>query len=250
MNKQIKKTWNIIELDKTSKVTSLVGNRPIDKAHVSRLKESMKTHGVLVALTVMRHKKSYIVLDGHHRWEAAKSLGYSMPAIIVPKGSGTAVVELNTVSKNWQLADFAHYYSLSGNEEQKAAYSKIMEYAEKTDLNYTTLVAIFGHPTVASYKKGNFRITSEVFAKKFIQYLKDIKPYIPFSSKSRFVSGYLTLATNPKYDHKRMLAKLRQKHKQTIEGKSNPTEYGKLMQTIYNYNVKDASKLVMFNSRW
>ena len=244
------RTWEIIELDENDKVISLVGNRPINKAHISKLKESMKTHGVLSALTVLRARGSHIILDGHHRWDAAKSLGYSMPAIVVPKESATAVVELNTVSKNWQLVDFARYYSLNGSKEQKAAYDKITEYAEKTGLNYTALVAIFGNPSLASYKKGNFRLTNEAFGKKFIQYLEDIKPYIPFSSRARFAMGYLTLAKNAKYDHKRMLTKLKQKHKQTIEGKSNPTEYGQLMQAIYNYNIRDSADLVMFKSGW
>ena len=250
MNKQIKKTWSIIELDKTDKVTSLVGNRPILEGHVSKLKESMKTRGVLSTLTVMREKKSYTILDGHHRWEAAKSLGYSMPAIVVPRASALAVVELNTVSKNWQLVDFANYYSLSGDKEQKAAYAKLIAYAEKTDLNYTALIAIFGSPSLASYKKGNFRITKESFGKKFLQYLKDIKPYIPFSFYARFAMGYLVLAQNAKYDHRRMLTKLKQKHKQTIESKGTPGDYGKLMQAIYNYNIKDAKNLVMFKSGW
>jgi len=250
MDKQIKKTWQLEVLDENSDVTSLVGNRPINKAHISKLKESMKTHGVLSTLTVMKSKKAYTVLDGHHRWAAAKSLGYSMPAIVVPQGGASAVVDMNTVQKNWSLADFAHYYSKSLDKAQAAAYAKLITYEETTKLNYTALIAIFGKTSLLSYKKGNFRITDEVFGKKFLQYLKDIKPFIPFSFMARFAMGYLVLAKNAKYDHMRMLTKLARKHKQTIETKGNPGDYGKLMQSIYNHKVKDAKDLVMFKSGW
>ena len=245
--KESSKTWNLKVLDNKTRVRSLLGNRDINKSHVNSLKESMKEHGVLSAVTVMKTGKSYTLLDGHHRWQAAKSLGYSVPAIVVGKDSSVAVVAMNNVQKNWTLRDYTKYYSTSGDRETREAYQELISYHNETGLNYSCLTWVLGRQPVKKFKEGNFRPTKLVFAKAFFAYLKDIEEYVPFTTHSKFVMGFVDIASNPKYNHKRMMSKLKQKHNIVIEAKSTPNTFGKLMNELYNYKVhKD--NLVMFKN--
>jgi len=243
------KTWKMEVLDNKCRVRSLLGNRALNKNHIKELKRSMKEHGVLSAITVMKTGKTYTVLDGHHRWNAAKSLKYSVPAMVVNSTQAEAVVDLNTVQKNWQLSDFANYYSNSSNKEIRTAYKTIIEYHNKTGLNYSALVYILGKQQPKHFKKGTFRVNRQLFADAFFVYLEEISDYVPFAYMARFALGFVHLASSPLYDHQRMLRQLNKKHNQVMETKGNPGTYGKLMQTIYNHGFGTKSLVIFKNWR-
>ena len=52
-----------------AKFKTLQGNRDVNKLHVSRLKESFKTAYLLSPIVVNQY---YEIIDGQHRYEAAK----------------------------------------------------------------------------------------------------------------------------------------------------------------------------------
>ena len=203
------KKWKMEVLDNKTKVRSLIGNRDINQTHVKNIKESMREHGVLSSVTVMKSGKGFILLDGHHRWKAAKELGYSIPAMVVDKESSVAVVALNNVQKNWSLNDYAKYYRTNGDKETKAAYDEIVKYHEETGLNYSCLSFVLGKQQIKHFKEGTFRVNRPAFAKVLFVYLKDIEEYVPFANHARFVSGYVHLASSPIYDQQRMMIKLK-----------------------------------------
>lgn len=247
MNEKSNKTWKLKVLNGKTKVRSLLGNRDINKTHVNSLKASMKKHGVLSAVTVMETGKTYTLLDGHHRWKAAKNLGYSIPAIVVDKDSSVAVVQLNNVQKNWSLSDYAKYYSTSGDKETREAYQEIISYNSETGLNYSCLAYVLGKQQPKHFKDGTFRVNRAAFAKAFFSYITDIEEYVPFANHARFVLGYVHLAASPIYDHSRMMNKLRQKHNLVVEQKGNPGAYGRMMNDIYNFKSSQKA-LVMFKN--
>ena len=246
--KNNKKTWNMKVLDNKTRVRSLLGNRDINKTHVNNLKKSMKKYGVLSAVTVMETGKSYTLLDGHHRWTAAKSLGFSVPAIVVKRESNVAVVELNNVQKNWSLADYANYYSHSNDADIKESYENIIQYHEETGMNYSALVKILGKQQPKNFKDGSFRVTRKLFANAFFVYLNDISAYVPFAkTNARFALGFCDIAASPAYEHRRMMSKLKMSHGKIIELKGNPGAYGKMMNEIYNYKCGQKN-LIMFKN--
>ena len=247
MSEKSNKTWNLKVLDNKTRVRSLLGNRDINKSHVNSLKESMREHGVLSAVTVMKTGESYVLLDGHHRWKAAKTLGYSIHAIVVNKESSVAVVALNNVQKNWSLTDYAKYYSTSGDKETREAYQEIISYHNETGLNYSCLTYVLGKQPIKQFKEGTFRVNRPAFAKALFSYLDDIEEYVSFAKHARFVLGFVHLAASPIYDHTRMMSKLKQKHNLVIEQKGNPSSYGKMMNDVYNFKTAPKN-LVMFRN--
>ena len=241
------KTWELKVLDNKTRVKSLLGNRDINKSHVNSLKESMKEHVVLSAVTVMQTGKTYTLLDGHHRWKAAKTLGYSVPAIVVDKNSSVAVVAMNNVQKNWSLGDYAKYYSTSGDKETREAYQEITSYHNETGLNYSCLTTVLGKQSTKQFKNGTFRVNRPAFAKALFSYLDDIEEYVSFAKQARFVLGFVHLASNPVYNHNRMMSKLKQNHNIVIETKGNPGTYGRMMNEVYNFKTAPKN-LVMFRN--
>jgi len=87
------------------------GNRQINKLHVKRLKESMSEE--FIPMPIIVNEKNEII-DGQHRFTAAKELGLDIPFIKVNKLGKNQIHRLNTNSKNWNGKDYLYDYCEMG----------------------------------------------------------------------------------------------------------------------------------------
>jgi ParB family chromosome partitioning protein len=86
--------------------------RSASKAHVKRLSDSIRKVGFIIPLVVVKRGEENIIIDGQHRFLAAKELGLKeLPAIMVPDKYAHNLMELN-VEKQMSLRDKA-YVSLN-----------------------------------------------------------------------------------------------------------------------------------------
>lgn len=86
--------------------------RSASKAHIKRLGDSIRKIGFIIPLVVVRRGEENIIIDGQHRFLAAKELGLKkLPAIVVPEKYAHNLMELN-VEKQMSLRDKA-YVSLN-----------------------------------------------------------------------------------------------------------------------------------------
>lgn len=249
MNKKVK----IIELNAKGKkkITMLDYNRPINKSLVNKLKKSMKKYGVLSAITVYENKSKCLIIDGQHRWTAAKELGLDMPAISISWDAMDAIVEMNTIQVNWTMANFVDFFSAHNNPEISTAYKMLKKKKEECvpALTYSSLSKIYGKSySGEAFKQGKWRITDEARGDTFVKYLNDLEKYLPYAHSARFIYAYTDVAFHEDYDHKRMMKKFSQNHSVSLITSSNPTNYGKMLTKIYNYH--QSKNLVMFKNSW
>lgn len=86
--------------------------RAPSKSHVKRLSESIRKIGFIIPLIVVRRNNENIIIDGQHRFLAAKELGIKqLPAIIIPEKYAHELMELN-IEKQMSLREKA-YVSLN-----------------------------------------------------------------------------------------------------------------------------------------
>jgi hypothetical protein len=238
----------VIEIEPTETVEFLSENRNINEFLIRKLKKSMSKYGVISAITVVKNRKKFIVLDGQHRWTAANELGLTVPAIVINKNNIDAIVDMNTIQKNWTLEDFANFYSENRDETISRNYSELKSLRNETGLHYTSLIKIFETGSgLKPYKSGKFAFSRREFGEIFLTYLDDIEPFIEFCKLARFIDGYTKVASNDKYNHNRMMHKLTLRHGVLLELKGNPSKYAKMLEDIYNYHEK-TNGLVRFGN--
>ena len=246
----MKTKYNLIELKPNDNVHFIMGNRDVNRSSVNKLKESMEKWGVLTAITVTKYRKRYFIVDGQHRFTAAKELGFIMPAIVVPKESLNVIIDLNTIQKNWSLQDYANFFSTNDDKELAGQYTTLKEILETTGLNYTALIRIFSKKGLPAFKRGELELDDMEFGWKFIGHLAEMEEYVPFAKHARFIDAYVKIVRNENYSHKRMMRKLKLNHKRgtyNMDARNKPNSFGKLMENIYNMN--QSQNLVMFH-RW
>jgi len=96
----------------TTKLKVIEVQRKASASHVKRLTESIKRIGFVIPLIVVKRGDEDIVIDGQHRFLAAKELGIRrLPAIVIPEKYAHNLMELN-VEKQMALRDKA-YVSLN-----------------------------------------------------------------------------------------------------------------------------------------
>ena len=104
---QISVINNVLQTDDYSMFKILEGNRCVNKLHVRRLKESFKDAYLLSPIVVNQH---FQIIDGQHRFEAAKEMKLPINFIVCNDYSLKEVQLLNTNMKNWKKEDYLTAY--------------------------------------------------------------------------------------------------------------------------------------------
>jgi hypothetical protein len=92
-----------------NKFILLSGNRAIKRPHVESLKKAMERKNLLAYRPIMVNK-NYAILDGQHRFAAAKDLGLPIYYVISPDAGHNEVALLNANASNWSLGDYLKMY--------------------------------------------------------------------------------------------------------------------------------------------
>jgi hypothetical protein len=110
-----------------SKFKYMGGNRNVDLKHVRELQTQMERNPDLFKVLPILVNADWYIVDGQHRFEAAKALG--MPVYYVQqKDMGLADArQLNIAQKRWTLTDFARSYADSGRRD----YVELLRYKAK-----------------------------------------------------------------------------------------------------------------------
>jgi len=95
------------ETNDYSMFRTLEGNRHLNKLHVKRLKESFQKAYLLSPIIV---NEKFEIIDGQHRFEAAKQLGVPINFLIAPKYGLKEAQMLNENMKNWKKEDYLNAY--------------------------------------------------------------------------------------------------------------------------------------------
>lgn len=237
-------TESVVKVHETSdyaKFKVLKGNRPLKKAHLRFLRESISEHGDLGTPIIVNDE--FEIIDGTHRKAALEELGLPVQ-YIQKKGFGLLQVHvLNTNRKNWSMTEFMNCYADLG----KKHYIKYKEFYLKYEFAQTMTLAIIEGVTggggsaskqsggTESFKRGEFIFknpeAAEDRAEKIIM-LKDI--YYGYK-KSLFVQAMLRLFRFKDYNHSEFVSKLKYQLDKLLIEPSTVNGYLRIFEDIYNY---------------
>ena len=85
-------------------------NRTIDKNHVNKLVNAIQDKNMLHLNPIIVNELKQVI-DGQHRLEAAKQLGYYIYYIVDNNVGETEISRLNAVKKNWKPIDYVNFWA-------------------------------------------------------------------------------------------------------------------------------------------
>lgn len=138
-------------------------NRSIDKNHVKSLVKSMSTHGFFEGKPIQVNK-DFIIIDGHHRYAAAKQLNIPYSFVIENVSdkdidSIGVMKDLNMTQRKYTLNDWCDIYSNSGNIQYQYLLRIKKTYS---DIPFSTIYKVVGKSqTAPSVRDGSFIIEKD-----------------------------------------------------------------------------------------
>lgn len=231
------------------------GNRVVNKLHVERLKTSFSKNYLMSPIIV---NQKYQIIDGQHRFNAAKELGLPINFIVV-EGYGLKEVQtLNTNSKNWRKLDYLHAFCDLGYEE----YLKMKEFmdyfpdfgiAVSEQLLTNTTGGVNNRAYAAkvngkfvgrkkNFQEGELQIPDLDLAYENGEKVMMFKPYYDGFNRAVFVSAMIAMFKHENYNHSQMIQKVAN-NPTTLVHCSNVTQYKILFEEIYNFRSRDKVSL-------
>lgn len=238
-----------------SMFAQIEGNRVVNKLHVERLKTSFQKNYLMSPIIV---NQNYEIIDGQHRFNAAKVLGLPINFIVI-NGYGLREVQtLNTNMKNWKKEDYLHAYCDLGYEE----YLKMRQFmcdfpdfgiavSEQILTNSVGGVNNRGYAAkidgkeagrLRNFQEGEFRVAVLDLAYENAEKIMMIKQYYDGFNRSVFVASMIGMFKHENYNHSQFIQKLKN-NPSALSHCSNVTQYKILIEEIYNFRSREKVSL-------
>lgn len=237
----------------------LQGNRNVNAIHVKRLKESFQQAYLLSPIIV---NQDFQIIDGQHRFEAAKQMKLPINFIVCNNYSLREVQLLNTNMKNWQREDYLNAYCDLEYPEYlkfKDFMIKFPELGIKSCETILTNTLSGGHMTKSSKNLKGIANESGAYAVRYFQegnlvipnYEKSIenakkimmiKPYYDGFHRNTFVRAMIGIFRIEHYSHSRLIQKLAL-NPTALKHCANVIQYKLLLEDIYNYKSREKVSL-------
>jgi hypothetical protein len=228
-------TYNILSTNNYSAFKRIQGNRKVRPAHVNKLRTAIEKDPSTIKYNPILVNELMEIIDGQHRFEAIKQLGFDVYYVRVPGLSLTNVQQFNSVAKQWQPLDYAQAFSELGNENY-TVYLQVKN--SELSINHDSLVqylALDEPVTTISFTTGGLIVPDLDKSLELLEWRTQIAPYHDRSSVRGFCLAFLDFAQQPGYDHARMVEQMQKYGKKMIDNFSKKQDYFKALNRVYNY---------------
>jgi len=227
----------------------LLGNRAINKAHVERLRRSFQDNYLFSPIIV---NDKFEIIDGRHRYEAAKSLNLPISYIICKNYGLNEVQILNTNTKNWKKEDYLNAYCDMKHPEYLKFRNFMRKYPEFgiKSVEYILTNSVSDKRDKRngivlkskSFEEGNLVIEDYEKAIQTAEKLVQLRHLYKGYTNSRFIMAMLGIFKIDGYNHDQLISRLK-KYPGAMKDCLNVMQYKLLIEDIYNYRSKDKLSL-------
>lgn len=223
---------------------------------IREMAEDMKKNGfrysepIIVSIKDKTGKHS--IVDGQHRWEAARLAGVGVYYIVdenivgTKKGIFEAFIKYNSHKKKVRKNDYVHGFSEMGNENFKT----LEEFGKKYPMFSLTEQMMFLQnsgtktPKKEYFQQGKFEIANIKTAEKWVNHILELKPYFEKGyNKSNFVRALLTIAEKKKgFKFEELIHKVKLRPSMIFLC-GDKISYSHMIHNLYNYRRREDDKI-------
>lgn len=220
-------------------------NRAVNQRHVDNIKKSMLNR---LTPTYIKVDKEFRIVDGQHRFEALRQLGYPIK-YIQDDFTTEDMINENTNNKNWGLPEFVKHYADAGLKP----YQKLLFLSKIHNLSISMIINIYkqrpnehglgaGKVLIESFNNsvlnGTFDFDSDDLDIKITR-IKLLLDNLKLKTYPRnLIFAIIKLLKRKDYNHDRMVHKagtFPQLYRKCIK----IDDYVEMLEEIYNYKSQD-----------
>jgi len=212
-------------------------NRKLNMNKIKRLSEAIKENNLLPYYPIVVNKDN-IILDGQHRFEAAK-MAEAVIYFIISDGiyDIDKVANSNSFQDHWKQGDYVNYYMRSGRKAYKELFDVMKEFDVPTPIasNLQDSSAI-----TAQIKEGTFKFERKEEIIETLKFAREIGEQHGFEHwKSRaFLRAIWFIKNIQGFNRLRLYQKIQANRGKLIR-KHEANEYILLLEELYNLNATE-----------
>lgn len=209
----------------------------INQSHVEKLKKSISIRNLL-HLKPIQVNGDMEIIDGQHRFMAAKQLGEEIWYEVDSSLSPNDIILMN-ISKSWQMHDYLNYYVKHNYPE----YIKLQKFMKDKQVSIQVAMRLMSGATLApkqAFKDGEFVFNQEVafenldLCQRTINLIVRLKGACAWTASSKFWQSMLIVFRHPNFSEKKWFANLEMLINK-ITQKANSMDYINSFISIHNY---------------
>lgn len=131
-------------------------NRPVDPAHVRKLVAQIGARNLLHTQP-LDVTADLGIIDGQHRLAAARELGLPVYYKIGEQLSGADITALNVARKNWQGADYLHYWTVKGRTDYVALTAFMQRHPTLSFSNAKMMLGVTNKGAAEEFRLGHWK---------------------------------------------------------------------------------------------
>lgn len=226
---------------------TLAWNRDLKRSLIDKLKASMTAEGFASYAPILVNSNMEI-LDGQHRFTAAKELGIGIKYMVVDVDTSIdALVLLNTNKLPWTPDDFAKYFATKGNRYYKSLIDFAKRHKISCSIAYTFIHGTHIHNNrteAAAYQQGKWSFQNEDLQRAEISLtaVTRILELLDMPFKRNTYKALLTLSRAKNFEWKRMIDKAF-KYRDRAYPCSNTKGYVQMFLQLYNFKARTGTLL-------
>lgn len=233
-----------MKLETTNDYTRFVTNkeqRPINTSHARKIAENMADCGFIPSKPIQCYKEGnkLVVVDGHHRLEAAKTAGVYLYYIVEPKQCQESMAAENSLVKPWAQIDFVRLYANRGGKD----YMELLAYQEKgIPLNMAASMLITNSAGSGnagkSIKNGTFKIKSRNLINSVLSFLDEFSKSNPAIRTNNFIAAISSCILCGEIDIEILRSRIRE-NTSMIEKTSTYDAMLEQFERVYNFRSRN-----------
>jgi hypothetical protein len=216
--------------------------RAIDKGHVLKLIASMRKHGFRPSKPIQCYRKGnkLVIVDGHHRLEAAFTLGIEPHVVIEDESCQDTMTDVNAVVKRWIGDDYVRLWAHRGNEN----FLKLIEYKEKYNIPYGMASSMMinnaaaSGNTQSSLKDGTFKIKSMLIIDDVASIIEEFRKFSNVVTTRTFIAAISRCIMCDEFSSQVFRARLRE-NIGMLQKTSNVDQMITSIEAIYNHRSRN-----------
>jgi hypothetical protein len=219
-------------------------NRDIEDKKVNRLVRIMEEDGWLQGSYIIVDKH-FVIINGQHRFEAARILGIELEFIQLPIKATSALIRKNNQNQtNWKIEDSIGGFAKEGHKE----YVELRKLGEEYPDFKQTDTIMLGYCNTGSFKKdvienGDFKMTDPEKSREWAERLLYFKKYLPDSYNTRyFTRAVVKFFTHPDFDWDHLVKRIEECPGKLINWKLVDRNVEMLL-SIYNRHLRKDKRL-------
>lgn len=196
-------------------------------------------------VVVIGPDKTFIMIDGQHRFHEARELKIGVWYSISPNKDITPA-DVNAEQGGWSISDYIHSYVAVGDEQYVALQDFMTKYRIPGTMSAMLLCdSTAGQSVVNRIKAGTFEVKTKEYADRIAQTIDGIRPLFPHVKTVCSVNSLMRFGWVKGFEPARMVRQCR-KYPGALQPCATRDQYAAMYEDIYNRNAKSGRLSLKF----